>query len=137
MSRNPRLRIGEIPLGLDGGGERGARAFERRGEPEENAGDQGDGEDVRKYPEVGCDMEDQGAIFGGEGIVPRLVTDTLSKAQVNSSATTPAIRPSSALSVSNCRTSAAGWRQATGADTVHSGGRQHAPVAGWRHWRRR
>ena len=51
--------------GVDGRGERGARAFERRGEAEENAGNQRDGEDVGKDPEVGRDMQNQGAPFGG------------------------------------------------------------------------
>ena len=54
--------------GIDGRGKRGAGAFERRGEPEENARNQRYGEDVGKDPEVGRDMQHQRAIFGGNGL---------------------------------------------------------------------
>jgi hypothetical protein len=50
--------------GIYGRGERGAGAFERGGETEENASDEGDGENVDKDLGVGGDMQDQGAIFG-------------------------------------------------------------------------
>ena len=54
--------------GIDGRRERGAGAFERRGESEENAGDQRDGEDVGKDREIGRHMQNQRAIFGGNGL---------------------------------------------------------------------
>ena len=54
-------------VGIDRRGERGAGAFQRRGESEQNAGDQGDGKDVGKDLEVGGHMKNQRAIFGGNG----------------------------------------------------------------------
>ncbi len=61
-----RLRTGEVlPLG---GGERGARAFKRWGEPEEDAGNQRNGGDVDKDFEVGVDIENERALVSGKGV---------------------------------------------------------------------
>jgi hypothetical protein len=54
-----------------GRGERGAGAFERGGEAEENASNEGDGEDVGKDLGVGSDMQDQGSHIGREWLQPR------------------------------------------------------------------
>ena len=49
----------------DGGEERGAGAFNRRREPEQNPRDNGDGKDIGKYAEVRGHVEDQRAVFHG------------------------------------------------------------------------